>query len=281
MSSNDSSRRDHERESVYSDNGGVISRKILVLAKAAPIPSTKYRETVCTAGVDESGNWFRLYPIPFRYLNYWNKFATYQWITVEMSKVESAHDNRKESFRPDLGTLTLGSIVTTGKGSLWSERKSILLPLCNPSIEYLETKFYEDGTSLGIVKPHAVEFVVEKSDESWSQRQEQMLHQQRLFEPQPKELQKTPFKFSYKFLCTEPSCRGHKLSIQEWQIYALYYNLKNKYSYAEDQILEKIKQKYLTQMFDSSRDTHLIVGTVHSRYKRPIFVVIGVFWPPK
>lgn len=44
--------------------------RILVTVKAYPNPSKKYIETVCVAGVTESGQWIRLYPIPYRFLAY-------------------------------------------------------------------------------------------------------------------------------------------------------------------------------------------------------------------
>ena len=45
-----------------------ITKKILILVKTYPSLSKKYEELVCTAGMDENGDWFRLYPIPFRKL---------------------------------------------------------------------------------------------------------------------------------------------------------------------------------------------------------------------
>ena len=40
--------------------------RLLVTVKTYPTLSTKYGETVCTAGVREDGSWVRLYPVPFR-----------------------------------------------------------------------------------------------------------------------------------------------------------------------------------------------------------------------
>ena len=39
--------------------------KVLITVKTYPIPSKKYDELVCTAGVTESGDFVRLYPINF------------------------------------------------------------------------------------------------------------------------------------------------------------------------------------------------------------------------
>lgn len=40
--------------------------KVLITVKTYPVPSTKYDELVCTAGVTEPGDFIRLYPINFR-----------------------------------------------------------------------------------------------------------------------------------------------------------------------------------------------------------------------
>ena len=43
--------------------GPIETLRFLVTAKTHPLPSTKYRETVCTAGITEAGEWVRLYPV--------------------------------------------------------------------------------------------------------------------------------------------------------------------------------------------------------------------------
>ncbi len=40
--------------------------KVLITVKTYPIPSAMYDELVCTAGVTESADFVRLYPINFR-----------------------------------------------------------------------------------------------------------------------------------------------------------------------------------------------------------------------
>jgi len=57
-----------------------MKEKILITVKTYPTFSTKYQELVCTAGVNENGEWRRLYPIPFRQLYKDKKYKKYQWI---------------------------------------------------------------------------------------------------------------------------------------------------------------------------------------------------------
>ena len=40
--------------------------RVLITVKTYPIPSSRYDELVCTAGVTETGDLVRLYPINFR-----------------------------------------------------------------------------------------------------------------------------------------------------------------------------------------------------------------------
>lgn len=278
MPQDNSSRRNVKDQTKPSNNNRII--RLLVLVKAAPLPSTKYLETICTAGIDQNGNWYRLYPIPFRYLTSDRQFSKYQWIEVEVAPISCKADQRKESYRPNpVSIRSIGKPLPAGKAT---KRKQILLPIVRGSVESLKDDFFRDGTSLGMIKPkRMIDFVIRKSASQWTGKKAQAQYQMKLFDPQPKELQKVPYDFYYIFQCSDPRCKKHELSIHDWEIYASYYSWKKDYGYAEDVVLEKLRMKWLDQMWDQSRDSHLYLGTVHSRYKRPIFVVLGVFWPPK
>lgn len=52
-------------------------KEILIVAKTYPTKSKKYTELVCTAGVDEDGNWYRIYPIPTKTLKEYEGFKKY------------------------------------------------------------------------------------------------------------------------------------------------------------------------------------------------------------
>ena len=72
-------------------------RRIRILVKALPQPSTKHEETVCCAGVTEDGReLLRLYPIRYRRLpkgdQYYPLYYPYQEvITLSSSTVPQAH----------------------------------------------------------------------------------------------------------------------------------------------------------------------------------------------
>src|SRR3989442_3655183 len=100
---------------------GYTKHKILIWGKTYPELSTKHIETVCTAGVLESGKPVRLYPINYRYLN--EQFDLYQWITAGIQK--NADDSRPESFKIDIDSIKLGEKVPTTKDE-WGKRAEIM-----------------------------------------------------------------------------------------------------------------------------------------------------------
>jgi len=48
-------------------------KKVFITVKTYPAISGKYDELVCTAGILEDGSWVRIYPLPFRKLDYDNR----------------------------------------------------------------------------------------------------------------------------------------------------------------------------------------------------------------
>ena len=73
-------------------------KRVLITVKTYPSISVKYDELVCTAGIDEQGNWIRIYPIPFRKLDYSKQYQKYHWIEIDL--VKNSKDFRPESYRP-------------------------------------------------------------------------------------------------------------------------------------------------------------------------------------
>lgn len=249
--------------------------KILVVVKTAPNPSGKYRETVCTAGVSEAGKWIRLYPLPYRYINFYSRYSKYQFIEVELKKRAANKDFRIDSYEPNLNTIKILSKPIPP----WERRKSYLLPTISKSFEEILDNYKKYRISLGMFKPQKIiEFKIEKSETDWSQKHKKVLAQQVLFGIQTKMLEKIPFKFSYVFRCEDARCPSHKMQIIDWELYELYRNMKQKYSFSNDVVLEKVKNKWFDEMWREDKDSYLIVGSI---YPKPSFNVIGVFWPPK
>ena len=96
--------------------------RLLVTVKTAPLLSTKYTETVCTAGLLRDGTWIRIYPIPYRLLDKAQRFKKYQWIEVKLEK--NSRDPRPESHKL-AGKIKLLRHLDTKEH--WKERKKIVL----------------------------------------------------------------------------------------------------------------------------------------------------------
>ena len=158
--------------------------KVLITVKTYPSISTKYEETVCTAGMKENGEWIRIYPVPFRKLPYAQQYPKYQWI--EMDLIKNNSDFRPESYRPknvDAEDLIVFGDKIDAKYN-WAKRKEIVLQNVYTDLTKLieEAKTKGNYKSLAVFKPTAVKaFIVEKSARDWSEKQKATLQQGNLF----------------------------------------------------------------------------------------------------
>ncbi|BAZ18903.1 hypothetical protein NIES4071_107880 (plasmid) [Calothrix sp. NIES-4071] len=252
------------------------TRKILIATKTYPSISTKYRETVCTAGVllsdDEKPlQWIRIYPIPFRYMDFDQRYP--RWSIIEADIERNDKDYREESFRINPNTIKI--VRKIGTLNNWHERKSLLLPLKFDSIKQIK----EQNKSLGIIKPLSIKKYYSKPTErEWAPKQQAVLDQLDLFE-ESVELEKIPYQFGYEF--TDEAGDKHKYSISDWEIMQLYRNCRNNskaksIEAKEQESLDKVKQKL--ENFAVNNDLHFIVGNLKNH--KNSFMIIGLFYPP-
>lgn len=252
------------------------TRKILIATKTYPSISTKYQETVCTAGIllSEEENplqWIRIYPIRYRYLDFDKRYP--RWAIVSAKIKKNDQDYRPESFRIDDNSLQIIRKIDTTNN--WQERKSLVLSLQFRSIADIQAQ----GKSLGIIKPKSIErFFSKKTSREWNQKQQTVLNQLDLFEPNI-DLEKIPYQFVYQF--TDEDNVPHKYSISDWEIMELYRKCRDRSQLsgleAEQYALEKVRQK-LEDDFLESKDLYFIVGNIKNHAKS--FMIIGLFYPP-
>ena len=254
--------------------------KILITVKTYPIPSKKYDELVCTAGVTEAGNFVRLYPINFRDLPYTQQYKKYQWIEVLADKHQGC-DVRKESYRPQSDSIrTIGEPIPSTHDN-WFERARCVLKCKTRSMEDLYDQQVKDCTSLGIFKPKKVhDLVISPDDSEWSTKFLHALKQKRLFEYRQKTLlppRKVPFKFHYCFECDDSRCKGkHKMMIEDWEVGALFWKMVDK-GCSHKEASQKVRDKFLNDLCGPDKDTYFYVGTILAHPKT--WVVIGIFYP--
>ena len=251
--------------------------RVLITVKTQPLPSDKYLEVVCTAGMREDGSFVRLYPVDYRYRPYWQWYSKYQWIDLEAERHDTTKDSRRESYRPVLDSIKpIGFVLPTLDG--WQARKQIVLAQPPETIERLRALQNEDGTSLGLTKPRQIsDLVIEPDEEYWKPKWQADMNQLRLFGPDRKPLEKVPYKFSYRFTCDDPKCRGHKMMIADWEVAELYRKM-HKQTGDNHGAAQSVRAKFLEDICGPTRDVHFFVGTV---LRFGTWIVLGVFYPPK
>jgi hypothetical protein len=270
----------------------IHNAKVLVTVKTYPLPSNKYEELVCTAGLLENGKWIRIYPIPFRSLPQGKRFAKFQWIQLDL--IRNPKDFRPESYRPmgdAANSIKLLEYLDAKTKGNWKRRKDIVLNEVFTSLtELIEASYSERRKSLATLKPlEIVDIEIEKDERDWKEQWQSYYDQYDAFnldktgEPKLREkLRKVPYKYYYKFL-TEGDKKIRRMMIEDWEIGALYWNSLKSTNGKEDKANELVKRKYLED-FTSNKDLYFFVGTTlqfqRRKAKNP-FVIIGVFYPPK
>lgn len=266
--------------------------KVLITVKAYPAISKKYGETVCTAGVTEDGRWIRLYPIPYRKLDYKGRFKKYDWIELEL--IRNDCDFRPESYRPyDLNDIkTVGNIKSDG--GEWAERRKFVLNKVYTNLDKLitEAKNKDICTSLATFKPTRIlDFVYKETERVWDKNKLQMLESQNaqgsLFDNEDENdiqnfevVDKVPYKFSFVF--EDDSGRVSTMMIEDWETGMLYWNSLVRHNGDEQKACEDVKKKYFDD-FAKTKDYYFFLGTtkLHHFVAPNPFVIIGDFRPKK
>lgn len=263
--------------------------KVLIAVKTYPSLSTKYDELVCTAGFLENGSWIRIFPIPFRKLEYDKRYSKYDWVEIDLTK--NTVDFRPESYKPRSIENAFNVVGHVETHNNWKERKDIVLKKVYTNLTQLisEAKDKTIATSLATFKPAEIlDFTIEQVEREWDKEKlaalkakAQQLHLFQNAENPFDVVNKLPFKFSYRF--KDDAGTISKLMIEDWEIGALYWKMLAKYDGhdRETKACEDVKKKYWDD-FALTKDLHLFLGTVYEshvkNYPNP-FVIIGTFHP--
>jgi hypothetical protein len=252
------------------------TRRALIVVRTYPVPSVLGIESSCTAAVTESGEWLRLFPVPWRLLRKDQQFRKYEWIEAHIAK--ASDDSRLESYRlKQDGLRVLSAPLSTADG--WRARKEIVFPLMSHCLCYLVKQRDEHQyPTLGLIRPASITRlrISPAEPRDWTESELAMLRQQHLFVEAPKqELEKVPFVFRYEFRCPEETCSGHTLMCTDWEMSQAYRKWKTEYG---DGWQDKFRQRFEREMMDK-KDTHFFVGTVASHPNR--WIIIGLFYPPR
>lgn len=263
-------------------------RQILIWGKTRPELSLTYKEIVCTGGVfRDTGKLVRLYPIPLRFMDNERLFAKYQWIEADVAR--NPRDPRPESFKIRYGDIKVLGKVKTRPGGDWSGRASLLLQPQNvfQSVEALQQRQRQDGTSLGIVKPKEVlsvraKFIPPREQallmERWeecSRQGELALEGESIREIEP--LAAPQYWFLIRFTCEDPRCTGHEFKNLDWEVDAYYHRRRKDHGDNEDQAADEVV-RHLTAICGPDRDLRFFVGNIANH--PGVFTLVGL-WHPK
>lgn len=256
--------------------------KVLLTVKTYPSLSSKYDELVCQAGFLETGEFIRVYPIPFRKIDWENRYKKYQWLRLNL--IKNSSDPRPESYRPEDYTAIekLETIDTKGN---WYLRKKYCLNKLYTNLNEIIQGAKDNTLSLAVFKPtEIIDFIAEPCDRKWDAeklaKMKARYEQGDLFSGKKEDFQvvaKLPYKFKYIF--KDDSGKESKMMIEDWETGALYWNMLEKYG-NEETAKQKVKEKYYDE-FVLKRDLHFYMGTTrqfHSWSSNP-YVIIGTFTP--
>lgn len=251
-------------------------KQVLIAVKTFPNPSKTYGETVCCAGIDlKTGQWVRLFPIQYRDLDDNQKFRKYSVIEVNCGK--PLRDKRPESNKVDRDSIKFIEWWDTKKDK-WARRKSVILPTLSESMCRVYEKAKSNLISLALVKPKEIDFLWKKSNLKDQDARESCYSQLSFFDKQKNAPEQIPFSFYYKFKCQGVvACPGHQLKIIDWEIVQSYRRWRHMYKPQE--LLDKIKEKWLGNMCSEKKNTYFFVGN-EWRFPQQ-FHVLGTFYPPK
>ena len=260
--------------------------RVLIAVKTYPTLSSKYDELVCTAGFLEDGSWIRIYPIPFRKLDYDKQYSKYDWIEIDLEKNSS--DFRLESHKPKSIETAFRIIDHLGPEDSWRRRKEFVLKNIHTNLSelILKAKDSRSYTSLAVFKPKEIlDFKMEKVERDWDKKKLDTLkakaQQLNLFKNSDNPFEvvaKLPYKFSYKFISEDNIVRT--MMIEDWEIGQLYWNCLKSHEGDEYLACQDVKRKYFDD-FAKTKDLYLFLGTTrefHLIAPNP-FIIIGTFHP--
>jgi len=262
-------------------------QRVLITVKTYPTLSTKYGETVCTAGLRPDGSWVRLYPVPYRRLGEAEQYKKYDWLDCQLAR--NSRDPRPESFRPtDQSALKAVDHIDTADS--WRERRRIVLKIARvyDRLDELIGKAKSNEASLAVFKPTRVtDFIWEPEARDWDAdklNKMRALHSQLdIFDEASwrktfKVIPKLPYSFSYRF--EDATGKRSELQILDWEAGALYWNCLRSADGDEATALAKVRMKYFDEFLNT--DLHFFLGTTqqwHAVAPNP-WVIVGLFPVP-
>ncbi|ESZ41787.1 MULTISPECIES: hypothetical protein [unclassified Mesorhizobium] len=257
--------------------------KILVLCKTYPSPSSKYSETSCVAGMEETGSLIRLFPVPFRLIKDDQQFK--KWQMIEATIERARDDNRPESHHIKVDTINkVDAPLSTKNG--WADRRAYLskAPIFD-DYAAVEASRKTAGSTLAFLRQSKIiglDITAAANPDWTSQERKKLLqHQQQagLFDdadaPAIRTLRKLPHDFHYRYRCTVGGIDAeYRHKIVDWEIGALYWNCRRGHGKDwEAPFRAKLEHDL------PAADLIFLMGTIH-RFPDQ-WLIVSLIYPPR
>lgn len=253
--------------------------QVLITVKAAPQPSSTYRETVCIAGLrldrDRLG-WIRLYPINFRELDRSDQFPKYSIVTVPITP--ATRDSRLESWNPNTSKLVVGKHLEA-----WKPRKPLIEPWIGGNTCDLISATRQSPTapSLALIRPADIGRLDVKRHPGWNEREQRVINEYTsqipLFGPTDRRPLEPPrFTCTYRYRCQAHACNGHDGTLLDWEVVTFQRRLKH---LTDPEAIHEVQARFLDQICAADNDTCFYLGNQAKR--RQTFSILGLWYPKK
>lgn len=229
---------------------------LMVNCKTYPAVSKKYVETVCTGGVTAEGDFIRLYPVPFRFLEKEEQYD--RWDVIRVRAYRDTKDQRPESwhFQPGTEIERIDKIKSEKQRWEWM-RKTV-----HESAAAMESM----GRTNGCVRITPLEFYWKPDRVEWTPSQVEVIQQGDLFTTEdPKRLiaERVPFEFRLKYRENSTSLEFDG-KVLAWSLYQGY--RRNRAQSNDDETaLQSVAKRVRDSIFSTDRAVFAILGT-HSRF---------------
>ena len=240
----------------------MAEERILITVKTYPTPSTRYVETVCTGGINDRGEWRRLYPIRFRYLEEYQQYSVYDVIKVVVE--EQSSDGRPESRKTRNDTIKKIERLDS-----WKSRHQWVAPTIFDSMRHMK----EAGKTLAPVRVRRVlDLYALDASAEWSEKQKQILTEEGLF-GEKKPLEKIPWDFRFQWV--DEDGIEYDSKFLAWEVGETWRQVRSSYNNP----VEEIRRRWLEKRCSEDHDLAFFVGNFREHPRH--FGVCGVYSPPK
>lgn len=232
---------------------------VLVLVKAAPNWSKKYREyQICTAGISQEHGWRRLYPFPEEVML---QKDIRLWDIIEVETKPSTDDPRPESRK-----IRAESIKKIYRIEDKEERRKFLERISEPSLEIP----LKEKRTMTLIRPKIEAFKIKREIAEIVQ----ITLNGKVFKRNPYGDVGLYYKWCCPRYCQICKKRPHNMRCFDWGVNILYRRYKDE----KEAKIKTTKKCFYGMKYDN--DTWFALGT-HSQRPWKKWMIVGLLWMKK